>query len=806
MIELQHQLEKALQEIEALKQENQLLKLQLSKYELQEEKSEIYENKIAETTNDDEVTPKPSIHQYSSPKEKIELFRSLFRGRDDVYPVRWINKTGKSGYSPACQNEWTFICKKPQTKCSECAHQAFEPVTDDIIAKHLDAKTNRTIGVYPMLQDETCWFLAMDFDKQNWKHDVSVVMKTCKEFGVPAALERSRSGNGGHIWIFFESPIEANVARKLGSAILTRAMEYRYQIPLESYDRLFPNQDTLPKGGLGNLIALPLQGAPRKEGYSVFIDENFQPFDDQWSFLAGIKKISTNQAHDIIFKLTKGGSTLSIDWNESAQEEEPWQKENTNQQDIITDNLPSQIHVTLANMIYVEKHGLPPVFINRIGRLANFRNPDFYKTQAMRLPTYGKPRVIGCSEDFTKHIAIPRGCYQKLIDLFKSHQIEAIVKDKRNTGHFVDVNFSGTLTMLQDGAARAMLSTDNGILSATTAFGKTVVASSIIASRKINTLILVHRRELMDQWRERLSTFLSIEKKNIGIIGGGKEKRTGIIDIAIIQSLNNKGTVKDYVQEYGQVIIDECHHVSAFSFEQVLKKVTAKYVLGLTATPTRQDGHQPIVFMQCGPIRIKIDAKTQGQHRGIEHKVIPRYTNFLLPSNQNIGGIQDIYQLLVQNEERNNQIFDDLLTALDQGRSPVLLAERTAHVEYFENRLKGFAKNVIVLRGGMGKRQREALRDRIADIPDTEERVFIATGKLIGEGFDDARLDTLFLVHPISWKGTLQQYAGRLHRVHHNKSEVQIYDYVDLQVPILMAMYKKRVKGYQAMGYHGMKL
>ncbi|WP_284639316.1 DEAD/DEAH box helicase [Paenibacillus silviterrae] len=264
--------------------------------------------------------------------------------------------------------------------------------------------------------------------------------------------------------------------------------------------------------------------------------------------------------------------------------------------------------------------------------------------------------------------------------------------------------------------------------------------------------------------------------------------------------------MKDYVQEYGQVIIDECHHVSAFSFEQVLKKVTAKYVLGLTATPVRQDGHQPIVFMQCGPIRIKIDAKTQGQHRGIDHKVIPRYTNFRLHSNENIGGIQDIYQLLVQSEERNNQIFDDLLTALDQGRSPVLLAERTAHVEYFENRLKGFAKNVIVLRGGMGKRQREALRDRIAAIPDTEERVFIATGKLIGEGFDDARLDTLFLVHPISWKGTLQQYAGRLHRAHQNKTDVQIYDYVDIQVPILMAMYKKRVKGYQAMGYHGMKL
>jgi hypothetical protein len=319
-------------------------------------------------------------------------------------------------------------------------------------------------------------------------------------------------------------------------------------------------------------------------------------------------------------------------------------------------------------------------------------------------------------------------------------------------------------------------------------------------------LVLVHRRELMDQWRERLSAFLNIDKKNIGIIGGGKDKRTGIVDIAIIQSLNYKGAIKEYLEEYGQIIVDECHHVSAFSFEQVLKKAKAKYVMGLTATPSRKDGHQPIVLMQCGPIRINIDAKSQAQARGMEQKVIPRYTTFRMPTDLSSPGIQDIYKLLVDDEERNSMIFDDLLKALDEGRSPILLTERTAHVEYFENRLRHFAKNVIVLRGGMGKKQREALREQIASISDSEERVFIATGKLIGEGFDDARLDTLFLVHPISWKGTLQQYAGRLHRNHPNKRDVQIYDYVDLQVPMLMAMYKKRVKGYAAMGYHGMSL
>ncbi len=803
---LEQQLVRALSAIEALKHENRLLKFQLSKYINLEHLKSI--EPFPQTASEKEQASIGHVHLQSSPEEKIALFRSLFRGREDVYPVRWTNKAGKSGYSPACQNEWTSVCRKPQIKCSECTHQKFEPVTDEFIARHLDAKINRTIGVYPMLQDETCWFLAMDFDKQNWQQDAAAVMETCKEWRIPASLERSRSGDGGHIWLFFDQPLEAGVARKLGCTILTKTMERRYQISLNSYDRLFPNQDTLPRGGLGNLIALPLQGIPRREGNSVFVDETFRPYDDQWSYLSGLEKLSIDRVQSLINELTKGESMLGIGtWNDTEDDESPWIKPGSNgQSPVISDSLPSQVNVVFSNMIYIEKKDLPPAFIHRLQSLATFQNPDFYKTQAMRLPTYGKPRVIGCYEDLTKYVAIPRGCFEKVMDLMKAYQINAVLSEERNPGHQIDNVFNGTLSMLQDGAARSMLAHNTGILSATTAFGKTVVAASIIASRKVNSLVLVHRRELMDQWRERLSTFLNLDKKYIGIIGGGKEKRTGIVDIAIIQSLNQKGSIKDYIEEYGQIIVDECHHVSAFSFEQVLKKAKAKYVLGLTATPTRKDGHQPIVFMQCGPIRINIDAKSQAQARGIEHKVVPRYTNFRLSVSANSPGIQDIYQFLVQDEERNSMIFDDLLKALDQGRSPILLAERTAHVEYFENRLKNFAKNVIVLRGGMGKKQREALREKIAAIPDFEERVCIATGKLIGEGFDDARLDTLFLVHPISWKGTLQQYAGRLHRAHQSKQDVQIYDYVDLQVPLLMAMYKKRVKGYQSMGYHGMNL
>ncbi|MBE1446130.1 TOTE conflict system archaeo-eukaryotic primase domain-containing protein [Paenibacillus sp. OAS669] len=811
MKDLEKRLEIALKEIERLNQENSQLKQRLA--DILNNGPDLIDISHPPILNDalmakDTFTrieyEKGTIYNYSTPSEKIALFRSLFRGREDVFPKRWEGKTGKSGYSPACKNEWSSVCKKPQIKCSDCSHREFLPITDEVISNHLNAKINRTIGVYPMLEDETCWFLAIDFDKQNWKLDAAAVM----DLKVPAALERSRSGNGGHIWIFFDRPLEASLARKLGCALLTKTMENRYELGLDSYDRLFPNQDTMPKGGFGNLIALPLQGGPRKEGNSVFVDEYFTPYEDQWRFLSGLRKMTLSQVEAKVHELTRNSKVLNVSlWDEEMDEDRPWEKQQLDFEEARVDiALPSKVHLTLSNMIYIEKNGIPARIINQIRRLASFQNPDFYKTQAMRLPTYGKPRVIGCAEDFPNHIALPRGCLQLVENLFGKYGVELSIADERNKGIEVDVNFIGQLSILQDAAARSILAHETGILSATTAFGKTVVGASIIASRKVNTLVLVHRRELMDQWKERLSTFLDLATKDIGVIGGGKEKRTGIIDIAVIQSLNNKGQIKEYLTEYGQIMIDECHHISAFSFEQVLKKASAKYVVGLTATPTRQDGQQPIVLMQCGPIRTKIDAKSQAFARGFEHKVLPRYTSFQLPLQMANPSIQTIYQLLVEDEKRNELIFDDLLKCLDQGRSPLLLTERTAHVEYFEKKLEKFAKNVIVLRGGMGKKQREELRQRIAGIPNTEERVFIATGKLIGEGFDDARLDTLFLVHPISWKGNLQQYAGRLHRSHANKQDVQIYDDVDIQVPLLMSMYRKRIKGFRAMGYSGMEL
>lgn len=466
--------------------------------------------------------------------------------------------------------------------------------------------------------------------------------------------------------------------------------------------------------------------------------------------------------------------------------------------------LPESIELILGNQMYIEKGGLPSELRNRLIRLAAFQNPEFYKAQAMRLPTFGKPRIISCAEDFAKHIALPRGCLDEIVDLLRSLGFAVTLRDERCTGSVISAEFIGELTTEQAEAAGKLLASDNGVLAASTAFGKTVVAIDIIARRAVNTLVLVHRQQLLDQWVARLSTFLDIDPKQIGRIGGGKHKPTGMIDVALLQSLCRKGVVDDLVGDYGHLVVDECHHISASSFEQVARACKAKYVLGLSATPARKDGHHPIIFMQCGPIRYKDNARDQAALRPFEHKLVVRRTDFVLPlelSMQAKPSIQDIYSAIIADTQRNDMILDDIIAAVEDGRSPVVITERKEHLELLAAALGKAVRNVIVLKGGMGAGQRKAVTEQLSAIPDTEERVIVATGRYLGEGFDDARLDTLFLTMPISWKGTLSQYAGRLHRLHSGKREVRIYDYADLNVSMLARMHDKRLRGYRAIGY-----
>ena len=663
------------------------------------------------------------------------------------------------------------------------------------------------IGVYPMRTDETCCFLAVDFDKATWKEDAEAYLETCTKFGVPAALERSRSGNGCHIWIFFAEPISAKVARQLGSFMLTQAMESRPEMGFDSYDRFFPIQDTLPKGGFGNLIALPLQGRAREDGNSLFIDRNGTPYSDQWKFLSGIRRMTAEDVQPIVDQAAHKGGVLGVRFISTDEDDvAPWlySPSGSKPETMILDELPDRVELVLANQIFIEKKGLPPTLKNKLIRLAAFQNPEFYKAQTMRFPTFDKPRIVHCAEDFPKHFGLPRGCLDEAIALFHSCGIQTDIIDERSEGTRIRAPFTGSLRTEQQTAADALLKHTTGVLAASTAFGKTVVASYLIAERSVNTLILVHLKQLLDQWIERLQMFLKIAGKEIGQIGGGKRKPSGIIDVATIQSLSRKGIVDDIVADYGHLIVDECHHISARSFEIVARQCKAKFVTGLSATVIRKDGHHPIIFMNCGPVRYRVDDKRQAEKRPFIHKVIQRETAFKMPAffeADRYTAIHEIYRSLLKNEKRNQVILADVMEIVSKGRFPVILTERKEHLEELRSLLENKISNLIVMKGAMGKKQRQAALKALESLPDETEKALLATGRCLGEGFDEKRLDTLFLTMPISWKGTLSQYAGRLHRIHDRKKEVLIYDYVDSEVPVLARMFERRVKGYRSIGY-----
>ena len=798
-----------------LLQENQLLKERISLLEATLKQAEV---SLVEGTSGDYLksnsanTPMPengepspeteqppisTINKYSSPSEKIRLYMSLFKGREDVYAHKYFNKKeGKMVYGPMKSKPWE---RKP-------GDGEYAPFDERVVDHHLRGFDGMIAGVFPICLDDSCHFLAIDLDKGEWQRDATVLREVCSQFKIPVSIERSQSGNGAHVWFFFAQSVPAKKAREFGSALITAAMNRRHELTLASFDRLFPNQDSLPTGGFGNLIALPLQKTARQQGNSEFVDESFRSYEDQWAYLAGIKKIPAENISLFLEKLQTQNGTEDFSENAGASEGmKPWKKKEI----VLTKaDFPDQVKITLSNRIYIEKAGLTEHALSYLKRMAVFHNPAFYIAQNNRKSTHNITRLISCSAEDAQYIGLPRGYQEKVRALFESLDIPIAVTDDTVSGSELRVDFKGTLRPEQEKAVANLLEYDSGVLCGTTAFGKTVSALNIIAQKQVNTLIVVNRTSLVSMWREKIDEFLDFKdaenekdsKKMVGQLGAGKKKLTQKIDIALLQSLYHKGEAHECLQNYGMIIVDECHHLSAVSFEQALQATPAKYVYGLTATPIRKDGLQQIVFMQCGPIRYKDNAKKQAKARPFGHKVRMQFTTFDPTIRQDMS-LQQVYQQISENEERNSKLVADIISNYREGRNAIILTERVAHVKMLEELLREEIPDVMAITGGMGRKTEREKLQRIRNAPTTQPLTIVSTGSFIGEGFDEPRLDTLFLAMPISWKGRLHQYAGRLHRLYEGKTEVRIYDYVDVHVPVLERMYRKRLTGYAGIGY-----
>lgn len=759
-----------------------------------------------------------------------DFFMMFCRGRKNVYDLRYTNpKTGKNGYYTQCFNRWDRGChiqKKDGVRCKDCELRAYKPVTLPLIKAHMngtDPNGNDVVAIYPMLENNLCQLLVFDFDNHakgaeqedyaniddGWKEEINALRRICKNLDVDAVVERSRSGRGAHLWIFFKEMVPARLARRFGFALLEKGAESVNLKSFKYYDRMIPTQDVLPEGGLGNVIALPLQGMALKSGNSAFIDENWNAYEDQLNVLAGTRRLTRQRIEDYLSLWYSTGST-----SEDNGTDAPWDKNS----EIEAGSVKGVVRIVLADRIYIDSTGMSNKTKRQLRRMATFSNKQYFQNQAMDMPNYDESRFIYLGSDEGKYIVLPRGLREEILKKFDNAGISYKIEDKRTKGQELNISFKGELRESQIPAAETMLENETGILHAATAFGKTVVCCDMIARRGISTLILVDRADLMNQWIKRLDEFLDIDeelpeyqtktgrtrkrKSLIGNLQGAHDTLTGIVDVAMIRSLKKKDGFHPMLKEYAQVYFDECHHAASDSAIEVLQEINAKYVYGVTATPKRGDGKEKINEFLLGPIRYRFTAKDRAEEQNIDHLVYPRFTRTVKPhhlSKTPYGN--DAYELIRNNDVRDEQIIRDVADCVQAGRTPVVLTKYVDHANKLSERLKKYADRLILLTGTNGTKARRAQVKELNEVDDSDSLILVGTGSLLGEGFDFPRLDTLFMATPVSGENVVEQYVGRLNRDYDGKENVIVYDYVDSHIPKFDKMYAARLKAYKKIGY-----
>lgn len=760
----------ALAEIAALRAENERLRGLLG---LTEERASDPPPAWEPTLFAPPVSERLFVDRRSSPADKIALFRTLFAGRDDVFALRWQNdRTGKSGWSPAVVGGWANS-KRPD--------RSYEPLTDAVVERHLAGEV--AAGLYPLLRDDRCRLLACDFDGGSWALDALAYLDACRNVGLPAVLERSRSGDGGHVWIFFSGPVAAADARKIGAAMLRRAMTSRAEIDLASYDRLFPSQDVMPKGSFGNLIALPLQGDCRKRGTTVFLDPStLDPCEDQWAFLSSVPLASPQALRAIaesVRPLPVGSE--AVEW-ERQRDAQP---------------APPVVHATLSGMLSIGRIGLPAWLLAQLKHLASLHNPKFYENERLRLSNHATPRLIRCYVEELDALHLPRGLLDPARQVIESVGSELALDDRRNDPPELGVQPTINLTTVQQTAVDALVAHDHAVLVAPTGSGKTVIACALIAAHWVPTLILVDRTPLVEQWKSRLMEHLGLGRRQIGRVAS-TAKASGLVDIATLQAVARRENAAALFDGYGMVIVDECHHLPARSFELAVREARCRRWVGLTATPYRRDGLEAIITMQCGPVRHEI-ALADTAAANLTRRLHVHETVCAAGTGE-IAAIQDVFRALVTDETRTRQIAGDVAAAVGAGRNVLVLTQWTEHLDALAALLEQDGLAPLVLKGGLGKKARATVIEQLNTDSAPSGQLLLATGSYLGEGFDSPSLDTLFLAFPLAFRGRVVQYIGRILRTTDTKTDVEVHDYLD-PGPVFRKMHSKRLATYATLGF-----